>query len=59
MALVARTVDGGYNVKDYFLALIPIDNANAESLYNHIVQFFNENKIDYKKKLIRLCCRWS
>lgn len=49
MALVCRTVDSDFNTNDYFLALIPLDEANAETLYNHVIDFFVKNSIEYKK----------
>lgn len=52
MALVCRTVDSYFNTNDYFLALIPLDQANAETLYNHIINFFTKHSVEYKKMLI-------
>lgn len=52
MALVCRIVDDNFNSNDYFLTLIPLDIANSETLYNHIVNFFTKYSIDYKKMII-------
>lgn len=37
---------------DCFLALVPLEAANAVSLFEHIVNVFNSNNIPYKKHLI-------
>lgn len=39
-------------IKDIFLTLIEVDNADATSLFNHIIGFFKTHNIDYKKNLI-------
>lgn len=36
-------------IKDSFLALIPLQKADAVSLFDHIVNFFTKAKIPYKK----------
>lgn len=51
MCLVARHVVN-FQVKDDFLDLIKIDKADASTLYNHIVNFFETNVIPYKDNLI-------
>lgn len=50
MALVARVVNSNFTTSDYFLSLIPIQSATAESLFNHIIEFLETNSIDYEKK---------
>lgn len=35
-----------------FLALLPVQHANAENLYSKIVNYFNKNGIPYKENLI-------
>lgn len=52
MALVARVVNSNFTTSDYFLSLIPIQSATAQSLFNHIIEFFKTNSIDYKKNMI-------
>lgn len=59
MALVCRTVGEDFNTNDYFLSLIPLNQANAETLYNHIKEFFTKYSIDYKKIYDWLRKRWS
>lgn len=39
-------------VVDSFLDLIPLETANAASLFDHIVNCFTKNNIDYKENLI-------
>ncbi len=39
-------------VKDCFLSLIPLKDATADSLYNHVVEFFRKHNIPYKENLI-------
>ncbi|XP_026736365.1 uncharacterized protein LOC113499954 [Trichoplusia ni] len=39
-------------IKDCFLALIPLEEANAPTLFEHIVIFFRSNNIPYKDNLI-------
>lgn len=39
-------------IKDCFLALIPLEEANAATLFEHIVNFFRSNDIPYKSNLI-------
>lgn len=51
LALVARVaVDG--NIKDYFLALIPVQDATAATLFNSITEFFSKENIDYKTNMV-------
>lgn len=55
LAVVARVVKntGNYfSVKDEFITLIEVQIATAESLYNHVKQFFLENNIPYKENMI-------
>lgn len=54
MALVARVVNSDFTTSNYFLSLIPIHSANAKTLFNHIIEFFKTNNIDYTKNIIRL-----
>jgi len=46
MALVARVVNSDFTTSDYFLSLIPIQSASAETLFNHIIEFFKTNNIE-------------
>lgn len=39
-------------IKDSFLALIPLEEANAATLFEHIVNFFRSNNIPFKNNLI-------
>lgn len=48
MTLVCTTVDSDFNTNDYFLALILLDQANAETLYKHIIYFFTRHSVEYK-----------
>ena len=52
LCLIARYVEASGKVKDSFLTLIKLSDADANTLYNHIVAFFNSNQIPYKTNLI-------
>ncbi|KAB0793694.1 hypothetical protein PPYR_13314 [Photinus pyralis] len=52
LCLVARINCNNNNVKDYFLALIPIHDATGAALFEHIIQFFNKYGIDFKQNCI-------
>ncbi|GLV45964.1 hypothetical protein CBL_02914 [Carabus blaptoides fortunei] len=52
LCLGVRYCNDSYNTQDNFLTLVPLSEADAVTVYNHIVQFFNENEIPYKANLI-------
>lgn len=52
LCLVVRYFNDSDNIQDSFLGLIQLSGADALTLYNHIVQFFNENDIPYKNNMI-------
>lgn len=52
LCLVVRYFDDSNNIKDTFLGLIKLSGADAVTLYNHVLQFFNEYDIPYKDNLI-------
>ncbi|RUM29380.1 MAG: hypothetical protein DSY42_06665 [Aquifex sp.] len=51
LCMVARVIDND-SVRDFFLTLIPLKDATAQTLYNSVVKFFTENNISYKEHLI-------
>lgn len=51
LALVARVVLN-YDVSDCFLALIPVQEATAATLYEAITSFFDDHNIEYKNNMI-------
>ncbi|XP_068225057.1 protein FAM200C-like [Palaemon carinicauda] len=51
LCMVARVMVEN-DVKDCFLGLIPLKDATAASLYNHVVEFFSKHNIPYKENLI-------
>lgn len=51
LCMIARYFKDG-KVTDAFLGLIPLHDATAQKLYDHITTFFNENKIPYKDNMI-------
>ncbi|CAH0401798.1 unnamed protein product [Chilo suppressalis] len=51
MCLVVRYAKMN-RIKDCFLALIPLEEANAATIFEHIVNFFRSNNIPYKHNLI-------
>lgn len=51
LCLLARTVMED-DVKDCFLALIPVQDGSATTLHKNIVSFFEENNIPYKENMI-------
>lgn len=51
LCLVVRYAKNN-RIKDCFLALIPLEAANAATLFQHILNFFTENNIPFKENLI-------
>lgn len=51
LCLVARYVKN-YRIKDCFLGLIPLNVADAATLFGHILYFFSKNNISYRDNLI-------
>lgn len=51
LCLVVRRVVK-YNVTDDFLTLLKLSAADATTMYNHIINFFETNKIPYRQNLI-------
>ncbi|XP_072384804.1 zinc finger BED domain-containing protein 5-like [Diabrotica undecimpunctata] len=52
LCLVVRYVNDNNNIQDIFLGLIKLTGADAVTLYNHVITFFNDNAIPYKDNLI-------
>lgn len=51
LCLVARVIVG-YNIKDCFLALLPVQEATGAALFNMIHTFFETNNVPYERNLI-------
>ncbi len=49
--MVGRSNDGD-SITNFFLGLIPLKDATAQTLYSNVVNFFNDNGIPYKDNLI-------
>lgn len=54
LCLVVRFTDTSGKVKDNFLTLIKLVDADANTLYKHIVDFFEAHEIPYKTNLVGL-----
>nr|CAI5863200.1 unnamed protein product [Callosobruchus analis] len=52
LALVVRINCQNEIIKDYFLALIPVQDATGAALFEHIIDFFNNYKVQYKENCI-------
>nr|CAI5846293.1 unnamed protein product [Callosobruchus analis] len=52
LALVVRINCQNEIIKDYFLALIPVQDATGAALFEHIIDFFNNYKVPYKENCI-------
>lgn len=52
LCLVARYVGKNNQIRDSFLALIPVSSADATTLHESILKFFIDNTIPYKENLI-------
>lgn len=52
LGLIVRINCNNEQIKDFFLALIPVQEATGAALFEHIVNFFKENKIAYEKNCI-------
>lgn len=49
LALVIRIVQAPLNIIDRFVTLIEVNSATSQALYDHVVQYFENNNIPYKK----------
>lgn len=52
LCLVARIKTSSNKIKDCFLTLIPLVDGTARNIYQNIVQYFNENSINYKTNMV-------
>nr|CAI5841217.1 unnamed protein product [Callosobruchus analis] len=52
LALVVRINCQNEIIKDYFLALIPVQDTTGAALFEHIIDFFNNYKVPYKENCI-------
>lgn len=52
LALITRINCNDEHIKDYFLALIPIQEATGVALFDHIINFFTKYGIPFEKNCI-------
>lgn len=52
LSLVGSVMDKNGDVRDAFLALVPVSNASASTLFGHIKGVFSAAEIPYTKNMI-------